>query len=46
MLVAIASISGTTKCGFSKSITCCSASASSISNTWLRWATCMAGASA
>ena len=44
--VAIASISGTTRWGRSWEITARSASPSNIDNTWLRCATCIAGASA
>ncbi len=44
--VAIASISGTTRCGRSSAITARRASPSSIDSTWLRCATCIAGASA
>ena len=44
--VAIASISGTIRCGFSCSTTRRSAARSSMSITWLRCATCIAGASA
>lgn len=44
--VAIASISGTTTSGRSARSTARSASASCMSTTWLRWAACMAGASA
>ena len=43
--VAMASISGTTKSGFSASMTARKAWASSMLITWERWATCMAGAS-
>ena len=43
--VAMASISGTMKSGFSSSTTARSFSASSIGKTWRAWATCMAGAS-
>jgi hypothetical protein len=42
----IASISGTTSVGRSASITPRSAAGSSIGMTWLRWATCIAGAPA
>ncbi|MNN55566.1 hypothetical protein D3C81_1704490 [compost metagenome] len=42
--VAMASISGTMKCGFSASITARRAAPSSMLITWLRCATCMAGA--
>lgn len=44
--VAIASISGTMTCGRSCSITARSAAASVMAITWLRCATCIAGASA
>ena len=42
--VAMASISGTIRCGCSASTTERRAKASVIVMTWLRWATCMAGA--
>ena len=42
----MASISGTTQCGCSSSTTRRTSAASSMSITWLRCATCMAGASA
>jgi hypothetical protein len=42
--VAMASISGTTKSGFSASISWRKAGPSSMLITWDRWAICMAGA--
>jgi len=40
----MASTSGTTRSGFSCSMSARSAAPSSMSMTWLRWATCIAGA--
>ena len=44
MSVAMASISGTTMCGASAMMTPFSTCGSVMGMTWLRWATCMAGA--
>ena len=43
--VAMASISGTIRCGRSASTRARRAAASVMASTWLLWATCMAGAS-